>query len=238
LGRYRKYFFPQALDSSIKQAGEMSDKPETGQTIDSEAAAIGHHDERRQRGWPGFWPWLVITALLAALVTGLWWHLENRLPQIVEVTGPTPPPADPAPELVQRAIQFRQLIALRQAQLGERIAALDPPQCTPPAIADLALLEQVRRQEAPNITRWRALLVPMSLAPDAGRTVRQPAPSTEDAAPLHRRLPAPAGDSTDGTAPDRESVLAPTPPITGSDIAALSTERCCQTNANQSLQGQ
>ncbi len=200
----------------------MSDERGTEQTIETGSAQTSHHDEHERRGWQGFRPWLATTLILAVLAAGLWWHLENREPQIVEITGPTPPPADPAPELVQRAAQLGQIMALRRHQLGERIAALDPPQCTPPAIPDLALLEKVRQQEAPNIARWRALLVPASLAPGANQALPGAARPAEDAAPQQRRSPGTTGG--DGTDPDRRSMLAPSPPITGREIAALSTE--------------
>jgi hypothetical protein len=196
----------------------MSDERGTEQTIETGSAQTSHHDEHERRGWQGFRPWLATTLILAVLAAGLWWHLENREPQIVEIAGPTPPPADPAPELVQRAAQLGQIIALRQHQLGEQIAALDPPGCTPPAIADLALLKKVRQQEAPNISRWRALLVPASLASGANEVMPGAVTPTEDAAPLQRRSP--GTTSSDGTDPDRRSMLVPSPPITGSDIAA------------------
>jgi hypothetical protein len=197
----------------------MSDERGTEQTIETGPAQTSHHDEHERRGWQGFRPWLATTLILAVLAAGLWWHLENREPQIVEIAGPTPPRADPAPELVQRAAQLGQIIALRQHQLGEQIAALNPPQCTPPAIVDLALLEKVRRQEAPNISRWRALLVPVNLAPGANQVMPGTVTPAQDAPPLQRRSP---GTTSDGTDTDRRAMLAPSPPITGSDIAALS----------------
>ncbi|MGF1476569.1 MAG: hypothetical protein ACFB6S_13490 [Geminicoccaceae bacterium] len=108
--------------------------------------------------YPGLVLWLITTALLAVPVALLAWHLNSRQPAIVEVTGPTPPPAAPAIELVHRADQLTQLIALRENQLIAAIAGLDPPACEPGEVIDEDRLDAVRQAHADDLSRWQAIL--------------------------------------------------------------------------------
>lgn len=187
----------------------MSEQDQTPPTDDGEEPGGGPAGRERPK-WPGFWPWLITTVALALIAVGLWWHIETRQPQVVEVAGATPPPAEPAPELVQRARELTRQIKNRQERLADKIAALDPPRCTPPETPDLALLEKVREEQAPNIARWRSLLVPVSLAPGVRRT----APGTT----------ASDGADTGGPASEGHSVLVPERPAGQGSLRSLSTD--------------
>ncbi|MEO0361010.1 MAG: hypothetical protein AAF322_07875 [Pseudomonadota bacterium] len=118
-------------------------------------------------GGPWFAAWLGSTLLLAGLSGALWWFLETREAQVVQVTGPTPPPPAPSEEQSRRAAELRSQVATRQAELGEKIAALDPPRCKAGRTIDFAALEAARRETATDIAGWRALLAP-SPEPGAG----------------------------------------------------------------------
>lgn len=147
--------------------------PETDEPVTAEPAT-------RREPWPGFWPWVATTVLLLAMIGALAWHLQTREAQVVEVVGPTPPPAEPAPELVAEASDLKQQILLRQKRLEEAIASLDPPRCEPPKVIDQKLLDIVRKNEADNLRRWRGLLTPASLgtSPSTLPQSTQPADST------------------------------------------------------------
>ena len=171
-------------------------------------------EQAERRRWPGFWLWLVTTLILLALIGALLWHLSTREPQIVEVVGETPPPLEPAPELVAKAAELRQKIALRQNQLNEAMLALDPPRCEPPKVPDQELLDKVRAAEADNLRRWRSLLVPLdpalpqsrpsTEAPEVAPSPSQSVPTTPEAdepAPLKRQSSAEQVPQTQAQAP-------------------------------------
>lgn len=191
-----------------------------------------------RRGWPGFWPWLTTTLLLLVMIGAALWYLENREPQVVEVVGETPPPKDPAPELVARATELRQQIALRQSQLDEAIKSLDPPRCEAPKVIDPELLDKVRAAEAPNLDRWRSLLVPLPGLPQSrpGEAIPLPGDATpapdQPAAPLKRQSSAdpvviePTVPATPETQPA---------PIQTGDLARLSTDALRQALENSSV---
>lgn len=133
----------------------------TDAASDAKPTPEGQEAPGKARFWPGFWPWAIVTGVLAILVAALWATLALREPEIVEVAGPAPPQLEPAPEVIARAEALRREILAKEAELKTRLASLDPPQCVAPEAPDPELLDGIREQEAPNLRRWRNLLQPV-----------------------------------------------------------------------------
>ncbi|MBK1664831.1 hypothetical protein CKO38_17845 [Rhodospirillum rubrum] len=99
--------------------------------------------------------WIVVF-LLFLICVGLSLYLFFRTPEIIQKAAAVATPGV-TQDTSERAAYLAQQIALRRVELGDRVAAIDPPRCVAPAQIDENRLRLLRQQRGDALSLWRSL---------------------------------------------------------------------------------